>query len=222
MKSSSNSKRLFISFIFFSLLTILCNTAKTQSWELRESKNGVVVYTRSVEGSDVEEFKAETTIKTNLGSLLNILEDFKNYPTWAYKCPYAERIKKVSTSEGYAYNVLEMSWPVSDRDVVVHYVITQNPQTKVVLLKLNAVDGFVPDKGNVRITYLKGFYEFVPQPDGTVHIIYQVHSDPAGYVPSSIVNAFVYEAPYYTLLNLKSKVEKTGFIKTYRKEIQEL
>jgi len=103
-----------------------------------------------------------------------------------------------------------------------HYVITQNPLTKVVLVKLDAVNGYVPDKGYVRMTYLKGFYEFTPKPNGYVHITYQVHSDPGGYVPSYIVNAFVYDAPYYTLLNLKNKVESAGFIKTYRKEIQEL
>ena len=219
---SSNTKQISRT-IFISICFILCiTTVKSQSWVLRESKNGVAVYTRSVAGSDVEEFRGETSVKANLGSLLNIIEDFKNYPTWAYNCSYAERVKKVSVSEGYAYNVLKMSWPVTDRDVVIHYVISQNPKTKIVLLKLNAVNGFVSDKGNVRMTYLKGFYEFTPKVNGYVGIIYQVHSDPGGYVPSSVVNAFVYETPYYTLFNLKKKVESPGFVKTYRTEIQEL
>jgi hypothetical protein len=212
--------KFILSFCLF--LFISTTSVNSQTWELRECKNGVTVYTRSVAGSDVEEFKGETTVKSNLGSLLNILDDFKNYPTWVYNCSYAESVKKVSTYEGYAYNVYEMSWPVSNRDLVVHYYITQNEQTKVILLKLDAVNGYVPDKGYVRITYLKGFYEFTPKPNGYVHIIYQVHSDPGGYVPTSIVNAFVYDSPYYSLLNLKKKVESPSFIKTYRKEIQEL
>lgn len=216
---------------FKNILKIICiaiflisnyDFANSQSWKVKEFKNGITVYTRSVAGSDVEEFKGETTVKTNLGSLLNILDDFKNYPNWVYNCSYAERVKKVSVFEGYAYNLIEMSWPVSNRDVVIHYVIKQDEQTKVVLLTLNAVNGFVPDKGNVRMTNLKGFYQFTPKPNGYVHIIYQAHSDPGGYVPASVVNAFVCDAPYYTLLNLKKKVESPGFVKTYRKEIQEL
>ena len=209
-------------FLVYMVLFSLKTQAYSQSWKVKEFKNGVTVYTRSIAGSDVEEFKGETTVKTNLGSLLNIFEDFKNYPNWAYNCSYAERVKKVSANEGYAYNLLEMSWPVTNRDVVIHYVIKQDPQTKVVLLTLNAVNGFVPDKGNVRMTNLKGFYQFTPKPNGYVHIVYQAHSDPGGYVPSSVVNAFVYDAPYYTLLNLKKKVESPGFVKSYRKEIQEL
>jgi len=218
----SNIKLVFKTLLIGIILIILNTSVFSQSWKVKEFKNGVTVYTRSIAGSDVEEFKGETTVKTNLGSLLNVFEDFKNYPNWAYNCSYAERVKKVSANEGYAYNLLEMSWPVTNRDVVIHYVIKQDPQTKVVLLTLNAVNGFVPDKGNVRMSNLKGFYKFTPKPNGYVLIVYQAHSDPGGYVPSSVVNAFVYDAPYYTLLNLKKKVESPGFVKSYRKEIQEL
>ena len=211
-------RTVFICFIIF----VNPVSSRAQAWELKENKNGVKVYIRDVAGSDVEEFKGETTAKTNLGSLLNIMDDFNNYPSWAYNCPYAERVKKVSVSEGYAYTVLKTPWPVTDRDLVTHYVITQNPTTKIVTLKIDAVSGYVPDKGNVRMTYLKGFYQFTPLKNGTIQIVYQVHSDPGGSVPTSIINMFIVDAPYYSLLNLKNKVENPKFIKTYRKEIAEL
>ncbi|NVO01455.1 MAG: START domain-containing protein [Bacteroidetes bacterium] len=210
-------KTAFVCFIIF----VNPALSYAQAWELKENKNGVKVYTREVPGSDCDEFKGEVTVKTNLASLINIMDDFKNYPNWAYNCTYAEKVKKVSVSEGYAYSVLKTPWPVTDRDLVVHYVITQNPKTKVVTLKMDGVKGFVPDKGNVRMTYLKGFYQFTPIKNGYVQIVYQVHSDPAGSVPTSVVNSFVEDTPFNTLLNLKNKVENPKFVKTYRKEIVE-
>jgi hypothetical protein len=224
MKKNYFSKLIQIIRTAFVCFTIFINPlfSKGQAWELKENKNGVKVYTRDVAGSDVEEFKGETTVKTNLGSLLSIMDDFKNYPTWAYNCPFAERVKKISVSEGIAYTVLKTPWPVTDRDLVTHYVITQNPKTKIVVLKMDAVKGYVPDKGNVRMTYLKGFYQFTPMKNGYVQIIYQVHSDPGGSVPTSIINMFIIDTPYNSLLNLKNKVENPKFVKTYRKEIVEL
>jgi len=47
-----------------------------------------------------------------------------------------------------------------------------------------------------------------PQPGGEVEVVYQVHTEPGGSVPSWLANKFVVEAPLNTLRNLRERAEK--------------
>lgn len=201
--------------LLFLLLIASISSLIAQDWEQQFSKEGVSVWTRKISWSDYKEFKGETTVNGSLNEILSILDDINCYTKWVYNCIEAKQIKRESAFRGIRYTAIKAPWPVTDRDVVFEYTVSQNRTTKVVNIKLIGIKGVVPEKGRVRMTYMIGNYQLTPIGKNKTKVIYQSHNDPSGSVPTSIVNKMITDTPYNTLLNLKTLI-KSG---NYRKQV---
>lgn len=210
-----------IRLLLLNLLLVSSINIFSQNWKFEFEKDGVKVWTRKLDWSAIKEFKGETTINTNLGSVLYVLDDVENYPKWVYNCIQAYRVRKDSDYKGFIYSAIKTPWPVTNRDMVYQYSVSQNKTTLEVTLNVMAVKGMVPDKGFVRMTYMKSSYTLTPIEKNKVKVVFQNHSDPAGDVPLSIVNKFITDTPYYTLLNLRKMIENPHFKKHYNDKVKE-
>ncbi len=194
----------------------------TQNWVFEFEKDGVKVWTRKLDWSSIKECKGETIINTNLGSVAYVLDDVDNYPRWVYNCTESFRVRKDNEFKGFIYNAIKTPWPVKIRDVVYQYSVSQNKTTLEVTLNTMAVKGMVPDKGNVRMTYMKSTFTLTPLDKNRIKIVLQNHSDPAGDVPQSVINMFIKDSPYYTLLNMRKLIESPTFKKKHNDNIKEM
>lgn len=79
----------------------------------------------------------------------------------------------------------------------------------------------IPDDGNIRMTYFKSHYILTPISENEVKIVFQSHADPAGDLPQSIINMFLNDTPYKTLLNIRNIVENPNFKKKYLNHVEE-
>jgi ribosome-associated toxin RatA of RatAB toxin-antitoxin module len=219
MNLKNNHKQVLLILVFISVaFDVHC-----QNWNLNVDKEGVKVYTRTIAGSDVQEFRGEITVKANLSSVLTAIDSVSEYPKWMYKCSYAERVKKVNQSSGYIYSVIDSPWPVSDRDLCTFYTVKQDTLTKIITITMIGKKDYIPEKSEkVRVPAMKGFWQFIPTAKGVTKIVYQVHCESGGIVPAAIVNAYITDTPFYNLLNLKKIVESPLFPKIVMKNVKEL
>ncbi len=212
--------RLFLS--IFTLLLFSFNSY-SQEWKLRTNDQGIKIYTRSFENSNVQEFKGEVTVKSNLSGILSLIDSVSEYPKWMKNCLFSERLKKTSSSSGYTYYVIHAPWPVSDRDACTYYKVTQDTATKTVTVALKAVPTYLPERsGRVRVPSLVGSWQLIPISKGVTKIIYQVHCDIGGMVPALIINAYITETPFYNLLSIKKIVESPLYPKMVRADVREM
>ncbi|MEI7668285.1 MAG: hypothetical protein WCI62_04775, partial [Erysipelotrichaceae bacterium] len=114
----------FIFLVWFSLSSF------GQTWDLKVDKENIKVYTREISGSDVKEFKGEVTVKCNMSGILALIDSVSMYPKWMYKCSVSYRFKRINIFSGYTYTVISSPWPVSDRDLISYYKVTQDTVTK--------------------------------------------------------------------------------------------
>ena len=199
---------------FFSIIysTVFVFPKTVSAWELAKSGDGITVYTRGVEGSGFKEYKALARIKASLSSLVAIVEDIEVYPSWIHTCKEGKLLKKINEKETYNYTVNEAPWPVRDRDAVVHNKISQNPENRVVTIEIKGIPDYIPEKTGVqRVRKIDGFWRFTPLENGSVEVVYQVHSEPGGNLPSWLVNSIVVSQPYYTLVNMQKVVTQTKY-----------
>ncbi|MCW3105260.1 MAG: lipid-binding domain protein [Bacteroidetes bacterium] len=184
------------------------------SWHLKKSEGGILVYTRNSPGSDFKELKSVCTLKTSLSSIVALLNDWDTYPQWVYKCGKSTTLKKISESELVHYQTVVAPWPVDSRDFVVNVRLSQDPVSKVVKIVSTCKPDYIPKvAGYVRITEFSASWTLVPQKDGTVEVIYQLLVNPGGYVPAWLVNLAVVDGPYETTLNFKQWVMKEKYQK---------
>ena len=191
--------------IFFLILFCLCKVVSADStdWVLQKNENGITVYTRYAEGSHLKEVKVVNEVTSSLSGLVALLLDVKNYPHWIYACSEASVLKNVSSSEAYQYQVTDVPWPVSDRDVASHFKITQDPVTKIVTANNTGQPDYIPQKEDrVRVQHFQSNYVFTPMAGGKVKVEFELFVDPSGGVPDWLINSNIVTAPYKTTLAL--------------------
>jgi len=195
---------------------------KEAEWVLAKDKKGVKVYTRKVEGIDFKEFKGVITIKTSLSSLVALVSDAEASPDWLANCSKSEILKQITPQETYTYSLSKAPWPVMDRDTILHNQIFQDKTTLVVTIKQTGKPDYIKEKKNIaRVKRVEGFWQFTPQQDGNVEIVYQVLSDPGGKLPVWLVNSSLVSQPYDTLPKMQKVVKREKYQKATLEFIKE-
>jgi hypothetical protein len=192
-------------FLFF-LLAVTFNAAADTDWELAKEAEGIKVYTREVDGWEIDEFKVISVLNVKRYLIYNAIIDVVSYPTWYPDIMESQVCKKVSDTEFYCYSKLDIPWPSDDRDGECHIKVTHNSELKTTLIEMNVCTKYKPEQdGYIRMTKGKGFWKLTSKGEGTV-VHYQYLSDPGGSIPSWIINMFIVDNPFNTMKALKSKV----------------
>ncbi len=204
------------------LLVLLKLSVSAQTdWALNTEKEGIKVYTSLVPNSKVKAVKVECELNANPTQLVAVLLNVNTCTEWVYHTKSCTLVKQVSPSELYYYSEISLPWPAENRDFVAHLTVTQNPETKEVIVDGPAVPGFVPEKsGIVRISHSKGKWIITPTGKNQIKVVYTLHVEPGGNIPAWMVNMFAAEGPIQIFKKLKIQLQKTeyknavlGFIK---------
>lgn len=193
------SAKIMLSFlIVFSLISFTFD-----DWSLEKDDAGIKVYTRIVDGSDLKEYRAETIVYASVDDITTLLKQPSLSSSWMEGCSSSKLLKQLKDNEfiGYYYN--PAPWPVKDRDSIskMKFEKQSNGSVKVII---EGLPDYIPEKsGVVRVPYLKGFWELIPQDNDKTKIIQQVHASPGGSIPSWLANSSVVDIPFKTFINLK-------------------
>lgn len=173
-------------------------------WNLQKHKDGIKVYTRSVDGYDLDEFKGETIIKAPLEKITNALQNVEEMTQWMANCKTSRLIER-NGAEQYHYSETEAPFPLSNRDAIVHYHFTKYKNGIRVII--DSQPNRLPQlKGNVRINYFKGFWLLIPIDETSTYVTYQLHSEAGGSIPGWVANMATVDTPFNTLKGLKSYI----------------
>jgi len=192
----------------FAFLLVNLSFTSSIDWELKKSSKGIFVYTKQSPNSGIKEVKCVTNFQSSLKNLVCFIKDIKAHPQYIYQCKNSFIIKNVNDSELYYYHETETPWPVANRYGVIYYKITQNNLTKVVNIKSNGVLGMYPNQPDlVEVPALTATWTFTPKSDGTVDGVYYLYLNPGGNVPIWLINMFVVDGPFLTILKMKELLQ---------------
>lgn len=202
--------------LFTSLLCLSATVVFAQNeWKLKTDNEGIKVYTSPVLNSKVKALKVECNFQATLSQLVNVLMDVKTCTEWVYHTKSITLLKQVSPTDLYYYSEVSLPWPAENRDFVAHLTVTQDPQTHVVTIDGPAVPGMVPLKdGIVRIQQSKGKWVITPVDKEEVKVEYTLQVDPAGAIPSWLVNMVSSEGPMQSFKALKQQLKKPVYKNT--------
>lgn len=191
------------------LILLFINPFPDLDWNLKKDKDGIKIYTRSVQGSSIEEYKAITTIeKYSLSDVLKVISDVENYESLFPDCMNPKVLKQDGEYYSVVYTQTKGPFPVKDRDSVFEQKTQIGNNGKYAKISLIAMPGyFAEDKKFVRIRKGSGFWELTEDDNENVKVIYQFHGEPGGEIPAWLANSFVVRHPFETLKNLKNRVK---------------
>jgi hypothetical protein len=195
----------FLLFIF-TLFTGF-NSGKEKKWKLEKYKNGIKIFSNVPEGETIKQVKAFTTVNSSLSTIISVLIDVPNYTQWIYNCSESNCLKKINNYSMIYYSVSDVPWPLYNRDLVLKNTVSQNKKTKVIYSISTPVVNVVPKKkGMIRIENMYGKWTITPKENGIVLLEYFLKLDVGGNVPDWIVNLFIENGPYQSMLHFKENL----------------
>jgi len=209
----------------FIAFTILCfvqqNIIAQADWKFAKEKDGIKVFIRSYKGGKLKELKATTKIKTSLAALNAVFKDVANCKNWMSDVGESALLKQMPDGSLYKYFIVNVPFPLKNRDAIYHEHSAQDPHDKSITFKAVSVPDFQPEKaGMVRMIESESLWKFTPKGNGEIEIIHQLYADPSG-IPSWIVNMMMVDGPIGTISKLKKEVLKDQFKNKKYNYIQE-
>jgi hypothetical protein len=196
---------------FFSVFTLsnVSSSLDQFPWILKKEKQGICVYTRDIQHSNLKELKIEMSFtNTTIPDILEVIKDSDTYTEWVYKCSEASEVEKVSEWVDISYYKFDFPWPFSDRDAYMKSTLSMDEQEKTATIDTRIASGFPPpDKDVVRMTKHFNQWKFKQVSAKKVSLTYIAKSDPAGNIPDWIVNLAVDRGPTETLGNLRKIIK---------------
>ncbi|MFT5888821.1 MAG: hypothetical protein ACI9BO_001644 [Zhongshania sp.] len=190
-------------------------------WELAKDVENIKVFTGEVSGSDYKAFRGETVINAELNQLMAVLDDTANFSRWMYNCISPKLLYKASLLDRYQYLKNDFPWPAKDREMILRNEISQDPATRVTTIKLSSTavvklpqqaQQAMPKAGDaVRMDEVQGFFELSPLSDTQTKVVFQLHLNPGGGLPASLVNALIVDNPFETLKALAKQVDEPEY-----------
>jgi hypothetical protein len=183
------------------------SAAAQDGWSLRKDKEGIKIFSRASDHSKINEVKADFNMQGTLSEFADVMIDLPNHVQWAYGTKSCGLLKKVSDCEIYFYTELNCPWPLTNRDLIVHMVITQDPGSKIMKVVETDIPNYIPEKKQiVRVPVSKAVWTVTPVDKNMVHVNYQIDVDPGGAIPAWLVNMFATKCPFESFKSLRTEV----------------
>ena len=181
----------------------------SSGWVLQKNEKNILVYTRTFEGSAVKEVRVVNKVKSSLAGMVALLLDTRNYTNWIYECAESRPLEVVSDKEIYNYQVTNFPWPVSDRDLICNFKITQDSNTKIVSFTKTGIPEYIPEKSPyIRIQKFQSSYKLTPLPHDSVKVELEMLVDLGGDIPRWLINANMVMAPYKSTVAMIPQISK--------------
>lgn len=190
------------------LLAPVIAAAAETSWEKDGTKDGVTVYKRKVEGSDVREVKGVAVIGAPTDEVWTHLITSSTFVKTMPDIIKSKKLKDCGENCGYWYQVLDHP-PIKKRHYVlkVQWTIKENEDGTRSYRRWWKVTTAVkpPVSGLLLVKKVSGAWNLVPKDGGKkTRITYRNHIEMGGKVPLALVNSGAVANAYKFLKNLKS------------------
>ncbi|MEL6547042.1 MAG: START domain-containing protein, partial [Myxococcota bacterium] len=157
-------------------------------WELVEQDDELQVWTRERAGSDYEEIRARILLNASAEKTWTVLDDVERYQEFMPRLVEARVLERVGDRVLYQYQKIDP--PVlAVRDCVMRIEISRTPGRYVRKFRASHHPLSPPlDDETVRLSVFEGEWRVEALGPNRSALVYQVHADPGGRVPSWLSN----------------------------------
>lgn len=180
--------------------------ANNAEWALQQDDGRIQVFTRPVAGSPFLEVKATALINAPIADIASQMGDGEGCVEWRVMCKSSEVLSVDSDTERKVYMVLDMPWPVADRDMVMHSIADIDTATKTVTVQLQDASSKYPEQDYVRAVS-NGQYQMKALGEEQVEFTYIMHTDLGGDLSADLINPRVVESTYADIKQLQLLAE---------------
>ena len=199
----------YITFLIVNALNLLIGLdISAQAWDFIKERDGIKIYTRSEENSPLKSFKGEVYLKTDMDKISKVIGKIESFDWWDDNIRDIKVLDYVEEKHIRYYLVYDVQWPFSDRDLCVEALITNDPVTGKRVVRATPLLNVVPESpDNVRIVNYWQQWTMEPEENGMIHLTLEGAVDPAGNIPSWLINLVITDTPLNIMKQVREQVE---------------
>tara|TARA_B100000941_G_C28497836_1_gene552096 strand:+ start:666 stop:1253 length:588 start_codon:yes stop_codon:yes gene_type:complete len=187
--------------LFLSILKLNSFGFYYNEWDLRKNQDSIKVYIRNID-NNTKEYLAETIINSEIDKIYNTIIDFDNSYKWMYKLNSSKILEKTDTLM-YVYFVVDMNWPLKNRDLVSDAVITK--RNDEIIIEMNSYPDRIPSNEKlIRIKESRSIWNLKRIDKGRTKVSLQSYAVVEG-IPTFIMDLFILDSPMYSMTQLRKK-----------------
>jgi hypothetical protein len=190
------------------ILSTLCflKSVNSQDWELKKNKNGIKIFTRALDSTKINEYKAVLLTRTSAEKALKVITDGDNLWKWNHKTSESKLIKKLSDNEYIFWMKNDLPWPIKNRDNISYVKIEKVPKGYWIDILPGPSNSVPKQDDTIRVTNFKGYWSIIEKGE-QVQITHQLYGDPEGSLPPWLLNSVLTSAPFHSFSDLKELLE---------------
>ena len=184
-------------------------TPKT-NWEKINDDEGIIVYSATVNGSDIIKVKTEVTIDASLEHIRQILDDAPQRQQWIPYLDHSRVLQTDSETQRLEYSHFDAPWPASDRDFVYRIRLSDKQHDRLVFRIKSEQSPLMPERADiVRAELVESVYTLTALQAEQTRVELIFHADLKGWLPVWIINIVQRHLPFEMLQNLRERAELT-------------
>jgi hypothetical protein len=193
-----------------SLLEKISSTTCT----LRFRNDWLKIFTCPVPASDFLSFVGVAMIDAPQHAVLSLLYDIGAATEWVWKTREMRVLQELSENDGrIVYQLVSAPWPLSDREIITRSTGYIDPDTSEVFIKLECMPDVLPEHERyVRVRQLEGAWNIMPVSEKACRVVFRLHLEPGGEIPSWLANIAVIDTPYHTMNNMRQMVKREKYL----------
>ncbi|GAB4329479.1 MAG: hypothetical protein Kow00127_21840 [Bacteroidales bacterium] len=176
-----------------------------ESWNLCREESGVKVYCNA--SVYPPRFRAETTVRADSLSVINILRDVEHFAGWTARVKESRLIKTELDSILIYSAVLDYPFPLKDRWIVYRNSYIPDSSSRSLRIRIEAVtEAYTPPDGLPKALPSEGFWLLTFSGNSRVGIVLEMTIDPGMELPGRLMESIISDDPLKTLLNLRERL----------------
>lgn len=201
-----NSKTFLILQLIFVSFVGLC-PAIAAEWELADTDEGIKSFRKDEPGSPITAFKGEAMVDAPIAKVAWVIRDNDHRTEWVDRLQMSKVLETHSQFDKVLYQHFGLPWPIADRDYV--YRAKALWRGDVLHFELESTTSpNAPETVGVRANLIRCVYRLKAWGDERTHVTVEVHTDPRGSLPATLVNFIQKSWPIKTLKGIRRMVKK--------------
>lgn len=196
----------------------LLEKIQSETCTLRLKNDWLKIFTCPIPTSNFLSFVGIATIDAPQHAVLSLLFDIDAATEWVWKTREMRLLQELAEDNAQkdngriVYQLVSAPWPISDREIITRSTGYMDPDTSEVFIKLECLPDYLPKNDKyVRVPLLEGAWNIIPLSEEQCRVVFRLHIEPGGEIPSWLANIAVIDTPYHTLNNMRDMVKKDKY-----------
>ena len=192
------------------LLFPLQHPSYAQEWTLKREQNGIVLYESAGENKKEKKYMAVFTVAASLKSSISLLYHPQFHPHFMDGIATSELMGTPNAGSIYYYQVVDLPWPIPNRDMVTHAHFVVSTDYQEVIARMKSAPEEKEPTSMTRINVPDREWHFRKEGASKTQVVYYYTSDEN--IPAFLRELMSVDGPLKMIRRFRQLAEEKGHV----------